>query len=274
MARLDRARQAFRNGEYGQLRPLLEPTLEPKPRYEREEARFEARALLGAGAFFEAQAAREASQRDALQRMAKAQFLALLRERPDHVLDPLIYPISVLDMFEQVREEHREELERLRRDPKLAADPGLETIYIERMVRKRSYALNFAPFGVGQFQNGQPIKGTLFAAGQGVALAINVTSYFVILGLRGSSSGDTFYGTGDDGVSGDYALALGWRQAMLISLGVFTALYGWSVADALWHYEPEQVLQLRTLDRPPPELQPQQRLPPMGGMMLDWRWRF
>ena len=101
------AREAFRNIQFAKLRPLLEPILLPTPKLGSKEARLEARALLGTGLFFEAGSA-QGGETGRLKGEASAQFLEVLREDPDFELDPLIYPSSVVDFFEDTRLEHRE----------------------------------------------------------------------------------------------------------------------------------------------------------------------
>ena len=276
--RLELAQQAYQRADYAQLRQLLEPMLKPRSRYEQQADRVEARTLLAAGAFFEALSAREAAERDALLELAQGQLLELLRERPDHTLDTLLYPVSFIDLFEDVKSAHREELDRLRANQRgLGSGQALgqhEPIYIERAIIQRSYALNFAPFGLGQLHSGQTTKGVLLAAGQGLALTLNVVSYFNILALRGTQRSPFYYDTGPDGLSGNYAAALTWRNTMYISLGVFAALWALGVADALYGFEPEQLRHLRTLEAPPPELAPTRPGLPEPEAWLRWGWSF
>lgn len=284
-ARHAQAQEAYQRAEYTKLRPLLEPMLEPKSLFKDPQERIEARTLLAAGAFFEAQSTRDAQERDALLALARAQLLALLREKPDHNLDTLVYPVSFIDLFEEVRALNREELDRLR--AKQNEQSGINTgqshsepIYIERAVNQHQFALNFAPFGFGQFQNEQPAKGTFFAVAQGLALTVNVISYFAILNLRGTDSSDAYYDTGADGFSGNYATALTWRNVMYGSLATFGALYTWSVVDGLYYYQPEALRHLKTLDGPPPELSPSRgpntrQSAPLGpSIYLNWRSSF
>jgi hypothetical protein len=140
---------------------------------------------------------------------------------------------------------------------------------------KRSYLLNWAPFGIGQLQQGREGLGTFFAVTQGVALGLNVTSYLIIESLRGP---DGTYDPGPDRVSGDFATALSWRNVQYGALAAFVLLYAWSVADALVGWEAEELLYLKTLDEPPPEIQPLQPrrapAPPAPALQFNWSWRF
>ncbi len=251
-ARLATARKAFRDAEFAKIKPLLLPILEPQPQLTTRDDRNEARQLLGVGLFFEAQSAKGNLGRKELINQAKYHFLLALREDPRMVMDPLIYPASVVDLFEDVREENKEELDELIRktEPQNGNSGEMSTVYVERQVQKNTYFLNFLPFGIGQFQNGDQIKGTLFAVTQALSLALNITSYLTIESLRSENG---FYVVGADANSGDFADAQTWRNVMYGSLAAFVALYAGSVIDALLNYEDERVF-IRALDEPPPEL--------------------
>jgi hypothetical protein len=247
--RLQRAERAFDNADYDILRPLLEPVLVPDSEFRDRQQRRRARTLLSVGLYFEAQQVTDASQRRELLSAVQAQFLEILRDEPDFELNPLIFPASIVEQFEEVKEEHAEELEeiRLARASSQAdqRDQGLQTIYIERQVDQRSLALNFFPFGVGQFQNRQPVKGAFFGSAQALALGANMAGYWMVESLRGP---DGYYEAGSATQS-----ARQWQTTQYIGLGVFAGLYAWSVIDALVTYEGADV-RIHTLDGPPPEM--------------------
>jgi hypothetical protein len=278
---LKEARAAFAEGRFAQLRLLLWEVMEPEPRLEARAARQEARSLLIVGLYFEAQSVPDAARRAEFLEMARAQALALLREQPEATLDPLVYPASVVELLEQVRQENAEELAALLRkqqgggkDPEQAG--GLQVVYVERGLYRRSYALNWAPFGLGQYQQGRPGAGTFFAVSQATALGLNVASYLAVESLRGA---DGTYDPGADRVSGDYVAALTWRNVQYGALAAFVLLYGWSVVDALVGWEADEVLYLKTLEGPPPEIQPNNPLKgpppaPQSLFQLQWSWQF
>lgn len=249
-ARLERAQKAFQDAEYDLLRPLLEPTLTPDSQFAQTESELEARTLLGVGMYFEAQKVTDAARRRELLDKTNEQFLAILRKEPDHSLNPLLYPASVVELFEAVREEHAEELDKIRaaqdNSDADAAAKGLKSIYIQREVDRRLYAANFFPFGIGQFQNGESVQGTLFAGAQVTALGVNVLSYLMIEATRGP---DGYYAPGSDQITN----ALRWRTAQYVGLGLFVGFYAWSVLDAIRDYKAYDV-RIRSLDEPPPEL--------------------
>lgn len=272
--RVQMAEEAFHHADFELLRPLLEPVLENGTDIADPALRLRARRLLGVGLFFEAQQVADADHRAELLARARGYFLDLLLEDPDENLDPMIFPASVVELFEDVRQEHTAELEAVlaaRQQAPRAQSYEMQTLYIEREVRANHLVLNFFPLGIGQFQNRSPIKGTLFAAGQIAALTVNVLSYYMIERLRGEGG---FFRTDTDNRGGDYALALGWRNAQFSALGAFGALYGWSIIDGLVNFEPFYI-HIRTLDGAPPELASSGSGQPAGhglGWSVKLRW--
>lgn len=247
--RLELAEEAFNSGEFDRLPPLLRPVLEPEPAFEDEDNRIRARELLGVGLFFAAQSVTNPKERDKLMSAAREQFLELLRERPDYQLDPLIFPASVVELFDAVREEHAGELAKIRarQEQTNPTNSGAaEILYIERSVQEHIYFLNFMPFGMGQFQNDDQVKGTLFATGQGAALAVNITGTIIIESLRQPESGLFTQ-------NGDLTRAQTWNTVRWSAVGMFAGLWVWSALDSLVNYRPTEV-HIRTLDEPPPEL--------------------
>lgn len=252
--RLAAAREAFQRTEFALLVPLLQPLDEQPTLLGSVAERVAARELLGVGYFFLAQQTPNAEARADLTAKAKDVFLRLLRERPEHVLDQLVFPASVVELFEQVRRENAVELEALlasRDSGPTGAD--LQTLYIERATTQRVWWLNLMPFGIGQFQNGDYAKGTAFALLQAGSLVFNVASYWVIvLQFQDPVTGLFEHDAGDQ--SSNYANALRWRRNLYIGLGSFVGVWAVSIVDALVNYELESV-RIRTLDAPPPELQ-------------------
>lgn len=251
--RLSMAEAAFNQGEFERIPPLLKPVLEPRPSLDSEDDRVRARELLGVGLYFEAQSATDSDRRDQLITQARRQFLELLKERPDYQLDSMIFPASVVELFESVRNAHAEQLAALREeesDGDLNGNNAATSIYIERYVVQNPYAVNFLPFGFGQFQNGEPVPGALFAAGQGLGLATHIAGFIVIETLRQPDTGKFT----TEGSPSDYDRARTWRGAQIAGLSLFGGLWVWSVIDALVKYKAQEV-RIRTLDEPPPELE-------------------
>lgn len=246
--KLQKAKTVFREAKYELLVGLLKDIAETDDLLEFKDERTEARQLLGVGYFFEAQNAKTPEEKADFLNKTKNIFWILLQEAPDHRLDEFVFPASILEVFNSVRTEHAEDLKALKK----AKNPDSEApvFYIERNVERKIWAINLMPFGIGQFQNEQPVKGTLFAVVQTLALGINVASFLTIESLRDSETGR--FSTSPDG--GDFATAILWRNIMWASLGVFVASYAGSVWDGINFFE-ETKIRIRTLDEPPPELE-------------------
>ncbi len=243
--KLGLARKAFREGNYDALVSLLEGIAND---LRAKDDKSEALELLGTGYFFEAQNAKTVDQRNILIDRTKDAFWLLLQEDPDHHLDEFLFPASIVEVFTDVLTEHKSELDALKKT-KTENDGSPGVLYIERNVERKIWAINLMPFGMGQFQNEQPVKGTLFAVVQTLSLGINIASFLTIESLRNSDNGR--FSTEPDG--GDFAQALLWRNIMWVSLGVFVASYAGSVWDGINFFQ-ETKVRIRTLDEAPLEL--------------------
>lgn len=91
----------------------------------------------------------------------------------------------------------------------------------------RSYAVNFIPFGAGQFQNGQRAKGAWFATSQAITAGTSA-ALFVYLSHR------------YDGYvhPNEASRVRTLRHIEIASGAAFFALAAWGILDALVHYEP------------------------------------
>lgn len=141
----------------------------------------EGRKYLGAAYLF-------VGRRDA----AREQFERLLGDQPDYRLDPLRFPTEVQELFESVRE--RLALERREREARAGLEAAL-ALERERSARLLEFAeqefalevehsrwLALIPFGVGQFENGDPTLGWTFLITETV-LAGAATGGFVAQAL-------------------------------------------------------------------------------------------
>lgn len=276
--RLKMAEAAFRRAEYGLLVGLLEPICaEPSPLNTFEE-RAQARELLVVGYFFEAQKVTSAGDREQLLQRARTVALDLLREKPDHALDTLVFPVSVVDLFEEVRRDHAQELDEiLARRAASSQNGGSQTVYLERAVTRHPGWVNFLPFGAGQFQNGHLVKGTVFALMQAAGLAVNATSYWMILRLRDP---ETARFDSTDGLTSEFARAKRWRQALYGGLVGFASMWAISALDG-WLNHVSETVRVRSLDAPPPELGGATAVPGADaglgaglqlGLTLEFRW--
>jgi hypothetical protein len=96
---------------------------------------------------------------------------------------------------------------------------------------RNDYAINFVPFGAGQFRNCQPSKGWAFATGQAVT---GLTSFGLFMYLLGK------YSFQNDRVPVEEATTVRRLQQLEVGTGLaFFGLYTWGVIDSVIHYRPE-----------------------------------
>jgi tetratricopeptide (TPR) repeat protein len=217
---LERAQRNFKSKDCQSAVPILKDLLYPKPQLARESDLCEAHVLLGVCHY-------ETGKRDD----AKSEFEACLALDPSKTLEPLIFSEGQVRLFDETRKDVEarakrdnelrqleEERERLRR-----------LVENTRQFETRSWGVNFAPFGAGQFQNGHRTKGVLVAVGEGVTL---VTSLGVFLYLAGT------YGLEAKVPLEDASNVRRLQQIQVASGAAFFAIYGYSVVDGILNFKP------------------------------------
>lgn len=217
---LERLRQAFREHDYQSARILATYLLYPDEKLAQPVDLVEAHVLLGASDF-------ETGHRAE----AKIEFEKALQIQPDKTLTDMLFTEGAIRLFDETKADIEA---RARRDAelrKIADERERIRKYRESLVvvERRSFFVNFVPFGAGQFQNKQPGRGVLFAAGQGVAAGISVGIFVYLAGK---------YGIVANVPPGD---GPGVRQLEQVEIGAgvaFWALYTWGVVDSLLHYKP------------------------------------
>ena len=226
---LEQAAQAYAKGEYKRAISLLTPLLYPTIRLPSEDMVKRAHKMLGISYVFEKD---EAS--------AGKEFLAILSSQPDYRLDPLVEPESAVKLFDKVRAENAEKLqkikagleaERKRREAELKrknAQPKLQLV-IERETITRSFWANFVPFGVGQFQNGHRVKGWILFSAQ---IGLGVASLSSAIVYRVTFANQSIVPAED--VSSARALS----AVQVITGAAFFAAVAYGIVDALLYYEP------------------------------------
>jgi tetratricopeptide (TPR) repeat protein len=182
---LRRGRNSFDRGEYARAIEILRPLLYPDVRLESDVQIVQAHRMLGVAELFQ-------GNNDA----ASQEFRKLLQLRPDYRFDPLLDPPQVVDFFNGVLRTHERELATLeakqqeaararQRDreqcEKLRAGPAV----VERRINRHSFAVNFVPFGAGQFQNSQRSKGWAFFGVQTGLAAVSLAAFSTNLALYG-----------------------------------------------------------------------------------------
>ena len=256
---LDQARQSFRQHDYDSARKLATFLLYPDEKLAMPDDLVEAHVILGASNFETGHNAE-----------AKLEFEKALQIQPEKSLTDLLFSEGAIRLFDHTKAELVEREERDAQLRRLVDERERIRKYKESLVfvEKRSFIINFAPFGAGQFQNKQPTRGLLFAVGEGLTGATSVTAFLYLAGKYGLNAKVPRL----DGP--------GVRQLQQVEIGTgiaFFAIYAWGVVDALLHYKPTVQIEgddsllplLRDLpsDKPPAK----SRRPRKTSFLDHWR---
>jgi hypothetical protein len=217
---LEHARQSFREHDYDAAMKLTTFLLYPDEKLAQPVDLVEAHVILGASNF-------ETGHRTE----AKAEFERALQIQPDKSLTDLLFSEGAIRLFDQTKADIEARAERDAQLRKLADERERIRKYRESLVvvEQRSFGVNFVPFGAGQFQNKQRVRGVLFAAGEGVTGGVSVGVFLYLASKYGLNAQVPR-------VDGPGVLEL---QQIEIGTGIaFFAIYAWGVVDALLHYKP------------------------------------
>ena len=225
---LEKGRQAYEYGDYLSARQFLDSALQGNLSVE---SRIEAYMLLGQCHYL----LRAYSA-------AKDAFGSLLRINPDYQPDPVLVPPTIMGFFERLREEMEPQLQPLRErlarekalqrktDPQQKNSRPKKIRVVEKVIRKNSRVLNFLPFGVGQFQNGETGKGIGIMTSEIATLGLNLASYIAIKAMAGADGKYT---------PDKAAMAKDLRIVQYTAAGAFLALWIYGIIDGLVYYQPE-----------------------------------
>jgi hypothetical protein len=217
---LDKVRQAFREHDYESARKLATYLLYPTEKLGLAGDLVEAHVILGASAF-------ETGHRAE----ARVEFEKALQIQPEKVLTDMLFSEGAIRLFDETKADIEARAERDAQLRRIADERERIRKYRDSLVivERRSFGVNFVPFGAGQFQNKQPTRGILFAAGQGLTGGISLGVFIYLAGRYGFNATVPL----DE--------APGARQLQQVEIGAgiaFYALYAWGVVDALWNYKP------------------------------------
>ncbi|RMG12624.1 MAG: tetratricopeptide repeat protein [Deltaproteobacteria bacterium] len=294
---LQRALDRFDYGNYEDAARLVEKLL-AEGRLVEEGDLIEAYRILGLSYYY-------------LKRREKARsaFVRLLSLEPDYRLDPFFHPPKIVEFFDQVRAENesllapiRERKKRIEAERRLQeearrrlleeearrakaaeveAEQAARRTVVERTVRRREYLLNWLPFGAGQFQNDEPVKGAVLAAAQAATGLASVVGFAVAGGLREcerrpvpkGSPGEPQQFTVVCGVAPqNLNLAQTMDRVKWIAGGMFWGLVVYGIVDAHLHYRPTAVLgEVRREEGlgPAPEPGPSAASPPAARLSIQ-----
>jgi tetratricopeptide (TPR) repeat protein len=153
---------------------------------------------------------------------AREAFIHLLSIDPDQTLDPFLVPPPIVEFFDKIR-----------------SGPPSKVILVQEHV----YMLNFLPFGVGQFQNGDTTKGIVIAVSQVVLGAINLGAILAHNAIADDPSRRCLVSTPTNCSNppipdSDRALLQNIDIVKYVSAGLFWGVYAYGVVDSLANYVP------------------------------------
>lgn len=243
----DRGKTAFGRAEYARAIGILAPLLYPEVRLDSEAEVVQAHRMLGVAHLFE-------NRPDE----ARREFRKLLELRPDYRFDPLIDPPRVVEFLNGVIKEEASEIAALdaarkKRDLDVATQRQRDTdarcaaLVREVPVIKNAYAINFMPFGVGQFQNRQRGKGWAFLgveAGLGAVSVGALVTNFAVFGLNPrrrcldpmTSDNTTVARPCENIDHSEEDLSRNLVRLQVVSGAVFFAVAAWGIIDAVRNF--------------------------------------
>ena len=235
----ERGSTAFIRGEYQRAIEILHPLLYPDVRLESESDVVQAHRMLGVAYLFE-------SKPDE----ARREFKKLLELRPEFRFDPLLDPQRVVDFFNAVVAEMQKEIDDMLKKKPPPPPPRITLPPTILRYDRHSFAVNFIPFGAGQFQNGQRRKGWFFFGAESALAAVSVGTFatnFILYGVAPhrrcnmpSAPGVECPPAAIDHSQEDTSRAL--LDVQLVSGGLFFAVAIWGVIDAIRNFQPEVLL--------------------------------
>ena len=272
---LRRGRTSFDRGEYRRAVEILRPLLYPDIRLESDSQIVQAHRMLGVAQLFQ-------GNNDA----AAQEFRKLLQLRPDYRFDPLLDPPQVVDFFNGVLRAHELELATLearqreaalarQRDhdecERLRAGPAV----VERRYSRHSLAVNFVPFGAGQFQNSQRGKGWAFLTAEATLAAVSLAAFatnFAYYGLNPTRKCRLETGAmpcppeSIDHTEENRSRLL--VRTQVASGAAFFAVVVWGIADALYYHRSEIPMGTSNPDQPTAKSTLPRLLPTLAGPAL------
>lgn len=217
----DRATQLFRAHDWQAAIPLLGAVLYPHPLLSTASQVFEAHVFLGAS---------ELELGDT--QTARDEFEKALQIDADRTLTPLTFSPATIEAFEATKTDvHARTAAEAAAKSRAEASQKLRD-YLESIVvvEQHTYALNFAPFGLGQYQNGEKRKFVVLAAAEAATGATSVVIFAYLVNKYGIS------GTVNPKLD-DPTTVRRLQQVEIGSSVAFYALYAYGVIDAVLHYQ-------------------------------------
>ncbi len=273
---LVRARDRFDYGDYADAVRILRRLID-EGRLTSEQQLVEAHRLLGVSLYY---------MND--HEESRAAFVRLLSIEPDFRLDPFFHPPRLVEFFDAVRADNeallaplRDQRRRLEEQRRLEEDArrrlleeeerrrlirqrelepsGQDEMLLERVISNHTYAVNWLPFGAGQFQNQQQAKAIGLATAQIIMGSASILSYAVVasaprcveVDLPRGSSGEPLQTETRCGIPDESMNLVRNMERMKWMTGVaFWGLVVYGVVDAHRHYQPYKVISERRVSPP------------------------
>ena len=157
---------------------------------------------------------------------ARLTFGTLLKDAPDHPLDPLYYPQELISFFEAEKQRLKDLGFIGSVSPKSDRETSPRMTLVKKVIERPMPTIGYLmPFGVGQFANQESGKGTLLAVLQGIGLATNIAAWITVEVMK--APGTKRVSTEDAGRA-EVMEILWW-----IGTSLFTGAYAYSVIDGL-----------------------------------------
>ena len=200
---------------------------------------------------------------------AEKHFIKLLTQLPNYTLDPLLYPIEVVDFFTEIKRQNQKRLDQLarvqaqqeerrraeeERRRKAEIEKLRRNVYLERERKQHSRLVAVMPFGAGQFQNKHKVKGALFLSSELLLIGTAITSYFLHAGLRKRAAKS--FDNPEDRENHELREKV-YRITNHASLGTLAAVMAAGIVDSLYFFQPETV-EWKTIKEKdvPPKMRP------------------
>ena len=214
---------------------------------------------------------------------------AAIRKNPQmRPPDSLVFPPRVVDRFLKLREEYYKELrsadkdaiERAEREAKARQQKESEQwaymLMLERVAReevvveKHSRYMALVPFGVGQFQNGNPVLGWTFLATEAALSVVSLTSLAVYSNIKNQA--DRYEARGQNPSPDVNTRLPNWYLAMNLSTYTLLGVAALGIVEGQLSFVPEV---RRVRERPLPKLPKNQPAfllaPDVAVGTHDWR---
>jgi len=196
---------------------------------------------------------------------ARAVFERLIRRAPEHQLSPVMVPPPAVAFYFDIREKLLPEIKQERaaleaqraKERARLLESQTRVVYIEKRLNSRWIAV--MPLGLGQFQNDDPLLGTLFLGSELLSIGLSLSFLYAMEDLRNENGRFE---------RSDASQAYFLQQAQLISGGVALGLILLGAGQALWKFKEVGLMKRRVLE---PSFE---RLPGafQGGSALRWEF--